>query len=137
MQPSLALNHLFPSEIEDYPIENNGYSYNCWPWNAQEQTKSGTWVTGSTSQDDFRESEESAEDLVLHGVDEDQWYIDFVSIGYESGLLITFFKENLDFARVVFNEGRQRGDMIEDKDAADNSDTWSLEVNLDVGDSAI
>jgi len=74
--------------------------------------------------------------LVLSGVDEDQWYTDFVLTGYENSLLIIFFKENLDFARLVFNEGRQqRGDMREDKDAADNSDTWSLEVNLGVGDS--
>ena len=71
--------------------------------------------------------------MVLHGVDEDQWYTDFVSTGYESGLLIIFFKQNLDFARLVFNEGQQLKDVtLEDKDAGDNSDTWSLEVNLDV-----
>ena len=76
--------------------------------------------------------------MVLHGVDEDQWYTDFVLTGYENSLLIMLFKENLDFARLVFNEGRQREEVnLEDKDAADNSDTWSLEVNLDVGDSAI
>jgi hypothetical protein len=76
--------------------------------------------------------------LVLHGVDEDQWYTDFLSTGYENGLLIIIFKENLDFARLVVNEGRQHGGMnVGGKDAAENSDTWSLEVNLDVGDSEI
>jgi hypothetical protein len=60
-----------------------------------------------------------------------------VSTKYENGGLITFFKENLDFARLVFNDARQLGGLnLEDKDAVDNSDIWSLEVNIDVRDSA-
>lgn len=58
----------------------------------------------------------------------------FVTTGYENDLLTIFLKENLDFARRARNEGGQRGGL-EDKDVADNSDTWSVEVNLDVGES--